>query len=351
MHYFTLATLGSQITRRGRIMQNIALLGAGFIGHVHAKSLATNPRVEFTYVYDTDESRARELAAAYGASFAPLEEILASDRVGAVLIATSTNTHAELIEAAAQAGKAVFCEKPIDLSYEVAERAATTAREAGVPVMIDFCRRFDPAYASLKKAVEKGEIGDIELIQMSTRGPSLPPISYLASSGGQMRDQNIHFFDLLCWITGLEPVSVYAEGSALVDPEVAEVGDVDTSIAILRMSNGALCQIDAQRRIAYGYDERIEISGTKEMMEAGRQQTGWTKRYGQGSVTSEGLDAGWFERIEHTFAPALDEFVSALEEGREPSAGLTDGLRAQRIADAATESLKTGLPVTISYDA
>lgn len=327
-------------------MQKIALLGAGYIGRVHAANLAANPRVQFTSVYDTDEARASELAAHHGIGFQSLESIL-DDDIDAVLIATSTNTHADLIERAAKAGKAVFCEKPIDLSLEVAQRATEVATAAGVPVMIDFCRRFDPAYVSLKNAVASGEVGEVELVQMSSRGPSLPPIEYLATSGGQMRDQNIHFFDLLCWITGLEPVSVYAEGSALVDPRVAEVGDVDTSIAVLRLSNGALCQIDAQRRIAYGYDERIEVSGTKEMVEAPRQQTGWTKRYRDGAVVSDGMYAGWFERIEGTFALALEEFVSALEEGRAPSAGLADGLRAQRIADAATESLKTGLPVSI----
>lgn len=330
-------------------MQNIALLGAGFIGQVHASSLATNPRVRFTSVYDVDTARAEELAKKHGAASRSLEDILGDPHIDAVLIATSTNTHADLLEQAAQAGKAVFCEKPIDLSYEVAERAAKTAEAAGIPVMIDFCRRFDPAYVALKEAVESGDLGEVEMVQMSTRGPSLPPIDYLAVSGGQMRDQNIHFFDLLCWITGLEPVSVYARGSALADPRVAEVGDVDTSIAVLTLSNGALVQIDAQRRTPYGYDERIEVSGTKEMIEAKRQQTGATRRYSMGSIREDGLDTGWFERIEHTFPLALEEFVSALEEGRAPSAGLADGLRAQRIADAATLSLQTGQPVDIAY--
>ena len=215
--------------------------------------------------------------------------------------------------------------------------------------MIDFCRRFDPSYVTLRDAVQSGELGDVEMVQMTTRGPSLPPIEYLAVSGGQMRDQNIHFFDLLCWITGLEPVSVYARGAALADPRVAEVGDVDTSIAILTLSNGALVQLDAQRRTPYGYDERIEVSGTKEMIEAKRQQTGATRRYSRGMIREDGVDEGWFERIAHTFPLALDEFVSALEERRSPSAGLADGLRAQRIADAAARSLETGQPVDIIY--
>lgn len=330
-------------------MQNIALLGAGFIGSVHAAALASHPRVHFSAIYDTDTGRAERLAAEHQTKSKTLEAIFADDHVDAVLVATSTNTHADLIEQAARAGKAVFCEKPIDLSYDVAERAARAAEAAGIPVMIDFCRRFDPAYVALRDAVQSGELGEVELVQMSTRGPSLPPIEYLAVSGGQMRDQNIHFFDLLCWITGLEPVSVYARGAALADPRVAEVGDVDTSIAILTLSNGALVQLDAQRRTPYGYDERIEVSGTKEMIEAKRQQTGATRRYGKDMIREDGLHVGWFERIAHTFPLALDEFVSALEERRAPSAGLADGLRAQRIADAAAYSLETGQPVDIIY--
>jgi len=330
-------------------MPRIAQLGAGFIGHVHARNLAEHPGVDFAGIYDADGSRSAELAATHSvAVYQSVEDVLADASVDAVLIASSTDTHAQLLTAAARAGKAVFCEKPIDLSLEIAREAADVAEQAGVPVMIDFCRRFDPAYASLREAVASGEVGEVELVQMTTRGPSLPPISYLRVSGGQMRDQNIHFFDLLCWITGLQPVQVFAMGSALVDPQVAEIGDVDTSVVSLRLSNGALAQIDAQRRIAYGYDERIEVNGTRQMVEAARQRTGWTNHYGEDELRTNGLDRGWFERIEGTFRSSLDEFVSALDEGRAPSASLADGLRAQRIADAATESLATGRPVDLS---
>lgn len=330
-------------------MQRIALLGAGFIGKVHARNLAAHPRVDLAGIFDVDQSSAREVAALHGTRvFTSVEEALTNPAVDGVLIASSTNTHAQLLTAAAEAGKAIFCEKPIDLSFEVAESAAAAAKAAGVPVMIDFCRRFDPSYAALREAVTTGEVGDVELIQMTNRGPSLPPISYLKVSGGQMRDQTIHFFDLACWITGLDPVSVFAAGSALADSEVAQIGDVDTSVVTLQMANGALCEIDSQRRIAYGYDERIEVSGSRQMVEAARQRTGWTNHYGREQIRSNGLDKGWFERIERTFRAALDEFVSAVEEGRAPSASIEDGLRAQRIADAATQSLTTGQLVEIA---
>lgn len=215
--------------------------------------------------------------------------------------------------------------------------------------MVDFNRRYDADYAVLRAAVTAGEVGAPELIQMSTRGPQLPPLEYLAVSGGQMRDQTVHFFDLLRWITGEDPVEVFVSGSALVDPRVADLGDVDTSIATLRLPSGALVQIDSTRRIGYGYDERIEVAGSTGMIEAGRQRTGFVSRYSLGTVTSTGLHEGWFERMRGTYRVALDAFVTALATDVPDYPTLDDGLKAQRIAEAATESLRTGLPVAITY--
>ncbi|WP_172120311.1 Gfo/Idh/MocA family oxidoreductase [Actinomyces faecalis] len=329
-------------------MQTFALLGAGFIGHVHAENLAAHPDTTFATVFDVDTVRAAELAGRHGArATSSVEEVFADDSIDAVLIASSTHTHADLLTRAVQAGKAVFCEKPIDLSLDVAREAAAAAQASGVPVMMDFNRRYDPAYAALREAVESGEVGTVELVSMSSRGPNLPPLSYLEVSGGQMRDQTIHFFDLARWITGLEPVDVFVAGSAMVDSAVADIGDVDTSVAVLRMSNGALVQIDSQRRIGYGYDERIEVGGSERMVEAARRHTGFVNHYGPGEMRTNGLDAGWFERVRHTYRSCLDAFVQALEDGTPVPAPLEDGLRAQVIAEAATRSLKEGRPVAI----
>jgi myo-inositol 2-dehydrogenase/D-chiro-inositol 1-dehydrogenase len=213
--------------------------------------------------------------------------------------------------------------------------------------MIDFCRRFDTSYAALYRAVRAGEVGEIETAQFIARGPALPALEYLAVSGGQQRDQNIHYFDLLRWLTGHEPVEVFAYGSALADPRVAEIGDVDTSVTILKLDNGALATIEAVRRSAYGYDERIELAGTKQMIEAARQPDGWVRRYGVDSICGNGLQESWLARLIDAFPRALDEFVTAVLEGRPPSATPADGLRAQAIADAATQSLTTGLPVKL----
>lgn len=329
-------------------MIRFALIGAGFIGTAHARNLAAHPGVEFALVHDIDPGRAASVAGKHGAKVAgDLDAIFNSDQIDAVFIASSTNTHAEYLERAARAGKAVLCEKPIDLSIDRVRRAVDAATQAGVPVMIDFNRRFDPNHAELRANVLAGEAGTIELIQMTTRGPSVPPLEYIKVSGGQMRDSTIHFFDLLRWITQDDPVEVHVMGAALADPRVAEYGDVDTSIALLRMRNGALCQIDSVRRTAYGYDERIEVFGSRGMVESRRQRFRGVSRYSGDKIVEDGLHAGWFERIETSYYLALDAFVTALESGTAPSPSLEDGLKAQLIAEAATLSLQKGTPIPI----
>jgi myo-inositol 2-dehydrogenase/D-chiro-inositol 1-dehydrogenase len=327
-----------------------ALIGAGFIGTVHARNLAAHPGVDFALVYDLDAARAQTLAARHGAQVAAdLETIFAAPAIDAVFIASSTNTHADYLIRAAQAGKAILCEKPIDLDIARVRRSVAAVTDAGVPVMINFNRRFDANHAALRASVAAGEAGTIELVQMTARGPVVPPIDYIKVSGGQMRDQTIHFFDLLRWITQDDPVEVHVMGAALADPRVAEAGDVDTSIALLRMRGGALCQIDSVRRSAYGYDERIEVFGSQGMVESCRQRFRGVSRYIGDKIVEDGLPAGWFERIEPTYYQALDAFVGALQAGTAPSPSLDDGLKAQLIAEAATQSLHTGAPARIAW--
>jgi myo-inositol 2-dehydrogenase / D-chiro-inositol 1-dehydrogenase len=264
-----------------------------------------------------------------------------------VVIATPTNTHVEYLTRAANAGKAIYCEKPIGLDYGEAEKAVTAVRQTGVPVMLGFNRRFDASHAAVKQAVEKGEVGKVEIIQLTSRGPQPPTIEYVKVSGGQMRDQTIHFFDLLRWLTNDEPVEVYAIGGALVSAAIGQAGDVDTSIVSIRMASGALCQIDSSRRTAYGYDERIEVFGSEGMAESRRQNFRGMSLYKGQTVTEDGLHAGWFERIESSYYQALDAFLTSVRKGTAPSPSLEDGLKAQLIADKATECLKTGRPAKI----
>jgi myo-inositol 2-dehydrogenase/D-chiro-inositol 1-dehydrogenase len=331
-------------------VQRFALLGAGFIGAVHAESLAANPDVDFRLVYDVAEERAGAVADRHGARVArSLDEVFERGAVDAVLIASSTDTHAEHLRRAADAGIPALCEKPIDLAFDRAAEAVAYVEQRGTPVMVDFNRRFDRDHAELKRIVESGEVGDVELVQISARGPSVPPLPYVAVSGGQMRDQTVHFFDLARWLTGLDPVEVYVAGSALAEPRLSDYDDVDTSVAVLRLPTGGLVQIDNTRRSGYGYDERIEVFGAKGMAESRRQRAGNVARYHEGRIVEDGFPAGWLERIRPTYGAALAAFVAALQDGRPPAPSLRDGLRAQAIAEAATRSLRSGRPEAIVY--
>jgi myo-inositol 2-dehydrogenase/D-chiro-inositol 1-dehydrogenase len=330
-------------------MLKIAVIGTGFIGSVHANNIARHPGAELVAVNDANFEFAKKAAATTGAkAVADIAEILENKNIEALVIGTPTNTHVEYLTRAARAGKAIYCEKPIGLDYAEAVKAVTAVRETGVPVMLGFNRRFDASHAAVKQAVEKGEVGKIEIVQLTSRGPQPPSIEYVKSSGGQMRDQTIHFFDLLRWLTGDEAVEIYAIGGALVSAAIGEAGDVDTSIVSLRMASGALCQIDSSRRAAYGYDERIEVFGSEGMAESRRQNFRGMALYKGRTVIEDGLHPGWFERIEASYYRALDAFLHSVAQGTAPTPSLEDGLKAQLMADKATESLKTGRPLKIA---
>jgi myo-inositol 2-dehydrogenase / D-chiro-inositol 1-dehydrogenase len=330
-------------------MLRIAVIGTGFIGSVHAKNIARHPGAELVAVGDANIEFAKKTAALTGAkAVSDIAEIFNSKGIDAILIATPTDTHVNYLKRAAEAGKAIYCEKPIGLDYEEAEQAVFAVRAAGVPVMLGFNRRFDASHAAVKEAVDRGEVGKVEIVQLTSRGPKPPPISYVKVSGGQLRDQTIHFFDLLRWLTNDEPVEVYAIGAALVDPAIGQAGDVDTSIVSIRMATGALCQIDSSRRAAYGYDERVEVFGSEGMAESARQNYRGLSLYKGHQILKDGLHPGWFERIEQSYYEAIDAFLKSVEKGELPSPSLEDGLKAQLIADKATESMKTGQAIKIS---
>jgi myo-inositol 2-dehydrogenase/D-chiro-inositol 1-dehydrogenase len=331
-------------------MIRVALFGAGFIGTVHGRNIAAHPRASLAYIYDVNREAAEQLAASLGAAVASSpEEIWAARDVDAVLIASSTNTHADLLSGAIRAGKPAYCEKPIDLDIERVKAVVQEAQHADIPILIGFSRRFDPNHLGVREAVQSGAIGSIELMHLTSRGPQPPPISYIKVSGGQFRDQTIHFFDLACWIAGEDPVEVYAAGAALVDPAIGAAGDTDTSMLILKMPSGALCHIDNSRRSAYGYDERIEVFGSSGMIQSERKRSRDVSLYSGSKVIADGLHPGWFERMRPSFGLALDAFISTV--GGQPAAypTLRDGLRAQMIAEAAVESLRINRPVAISY--
>ncbi len=331
-------------------MQRFALVGAGFIGTEHGANLAAHPDVDLVVIYDVDATRARTLAQRYGVRWTTaVDDAFDPAAVDAVLIASSTDTHAENLRRAADSGLAVLVEKPIDLDLDRAVATARYVMERSTRAMVDLNRRFDRDYVEVKRIVDDGGIGSVELLQLTSRGPAVPPLAYVAVSGGQLRDQAGHFFDLARWLAGSDPVEVFAVGAALAEPLLTAYGDVDTSVATLRLASGALAQVDCVRRIGYGYDERLEVMGSVGLVEAGRHRTGRVLRYSAGAVIDDGMDPGWFERVRPTYAAALDHFVRAIETGQDPSPSLVDGLKAQAIAEAATASLRSGRAEPVVY--
>ncbi|ORM69845.1 Gfo/Idh/MocA family oxidoreductase [Pantoea rwandensis] len=330
-------------------LQRFALIGSGFIGQVHAANLAAHPGIELAMVCDIDLSRAEAVAQRYGARAASVQQALNSKAIDAVLIASATPTHADLLEQAVLAGKAVYCEKPIDLSLQRAREVVEKISPVQVPVTVGFNRRFDQSHQQLKAQLKQGVIGRSELIQMVCRASELPPLSYLQASGGQMRDQAIHFFDLLRWLTEDEVKTVGAMGAALAMPEIRDF-DVDTSVLIMRMQQGALAQLDNTRRTAYGYDERISVMGSEGMLSSESQSARGATLYQGKGITQPGLYADWFSRVKETYYTHLDAFVRHINgEKVEGLPGLIDGLRAQAIAEAAQLSLTRGEFVDVEW--
>jgi myo-inositol 2-dehydrogenase/D-chiro-inositol 1-dehydrogenase len=330
-------------------MIKFAQFGAGFIGKVHGANIASHPQSELTYIYDVNAAAAEELAAKLGAKVASSPEEIWESNIDAVLIASSTNTHADLLSGAVQAEKPVYCEKPIDLDMDRVKAVAQQVQHTDLPILVGFSRRFDANHSGIREAFLRGEIGKLEMMHITARDPRPPALDYVKVSGGQFRDQTIHFFDMLRWLANEDPVEVYAAGAALVDPAIGEAGDVDTSMLILKLPSGAMCHINCSRRADYGYDERVELFGSKGMAISRRKPRREVTLYKGDSVISEGLHPGWFERMKPTFYEALDAFIKAVHGEPAEYPTLMDGLKAQMIAEAAYESLKTNKPVPITY--
>ncbi|MBU6498417.1 MAG: inositol 2-dehydrogenase [Rhodospirillales bacterium] len=325
-------------------MLTIAVIGAGRIGQIHARNIAAHPAARLAGVSDLDGGAAARLAEACGAPAVSLEAAFGAD---AVLIASPTPTHADYIERAAAAGRAVFCEKPIDLSVARVRQCLDAVSRAGVPLMVGFNRRFDPHFASLQRRLAAGEIGRAELVTILSRDPSPPQPSYVAASGGLFRDMMIHDLDMARFLLDAPIVEVFATASCLVDLDIGAAGDVDTAIVSLRTAGGALCQISNSRRATYGYDQRIEVHGSAGLLRAGNvTATTVEVATGDGFRTDPVLPF-FLERYAAAYRAELDAFVTAVSGGTPPAPGGEDGLAALELADAAALSLRTGQPVRL----
>ncbi|MEO8487782.1 MAG: inositol 2-dehydrogenase [Betaproteobacteria bacterium] len=323
-------------------MTEVALFGAGRIGKIHAGNLARQPGVKLKTVVDPDAAAAKALAAQHGASVGTVEGVFADAGIRAVVIASSTDTHADLIERAAHAKKAIFCEKPVDLAYDRALRCAVTVRNAGVPCMIGFQRRFDPTFAAAHARLLAGEIGDPEMLIVTSRDPGLPPVEYLKRSGGIFKDMLIHDFDIFRWILDDDAATVYATGSCLVDPTVASVGDVDSTAVTIRTKKGRLAQINTIRRAAYGYDQRFEVIGAKGMLQAGNHRPTEVVSSTAQSVSADKPEHFFLERYQRAYANEIAHFFDAIAKGTPIRTSIDDGVKALELAEAATISWREG---------
>jgi myo-inositol 2-dehydrogenase/D-chiro-inositol 1-dehydrogenase len=319
-------------------MIEAALFGAGRIGRIHAGNLARQAGARLKYVADVNQAAADELASRHGAKVATVDAALADKSVGAVVIASSTDTHADLLLRAAQAGKAIFCEKPVDLDLARAVSAAEAVKRAGVTCLIGFQRRYDPTFAALKSRLVAGEIGDPEMLIVTSRDPGAPPVDYIKVSGGIFKDMLIHDFDIFRWILDDEAATVYATGSCLTDPAIEAAGDIDSTTVTIRTRRGRLAQINTSRRAAYGYDQRFEVLGAKGMLQAGNHRPTEVAAHTAVSVSRDKPEHFFLERYRVAYANEMAHFIDAVAGGMPVRTTIADGVKALELADAATRS-------------
>jgi myo-inositol 2-dehydrogenase / D-chiro-inositol 1-dehydrogenase len=319
-------------------MADVALFGAGRIGKIHAGNLVRQPGVKLRYVVDVDTNAAAALARQHGAQTASAETVFADAGVAAVIIGSSTDTHADLILRAAAAGKAIFCEKPVDLALDRARTCAEAVARAGVACLIGFQRRYDPTFAALKTRIEQGEIGDPEMLVVTSRDPGAPPVDYVKRSGGIFKDMLIHDFDIFRWILDDEAATLYATGSCLTDPAIGAAGDIDATAVTIRTRRGRLAQINTLRRAAYGYDQRFEVIGSKGMLQAANHRPTEVVAWSAQSVAADKPEHFFLERYRAAYAAEMAHFFDALAHGARMRTSIDDGVKALALAEAATTS-------------
>ncbi|MFB2550537.1 inositol 2-dehydrogenase [Ensifer soli] len=324
------------------------LLGAGRIGKVHAKAVSGDPDAVLVAVADAFAGAAEALAGQYGCSVRSIEEIEAADDIDAVVICTPTDTHADLIERFSRAGKAIFCEKPVDLDVERVKACIAVVEETGAKLMVGFNRRFDPHFQAVRRAIDDGRIGAVEMVTITSRDPGAPPVDYISRSGGIFRDMTIHDFDMARFLLGEEIVRVAATAAVLVDPAIGEAGDYDSVSVLLQTASGRQAIISNSRRATYGYDQRIEIHGEKGMVLAENQRPVSIEIANGDGYTRPPLHDFFMTRYTEAYANEIAAFIAAIEKGAPISPTGADGLAALILADAALTSVKTGAVVELS---
>ena len=329
-------------------LPKVALLGAGRMGQVHGRNAAANPRLDLVRVVDPKPEVAQAMAAELGCAVGTVEDVLADPAIGAVLIATSTSTHLDLVLAALAAGKAVFCEKPLDLDLARLRAHAAHLEHPPQPLYVAFNKRFDPHYGALKGRLDAGEIGALETLHLISHDPAPPPPAFIPTSGGLFRDFTIHDFDMARWLLDEDPVELFAWASCLVDPAIAAAGDVDTARLVLTCASGKLCVISNTRRSGYGYDQRAEAYGSKGAAFAANPRLATTETWTQAGALAAPIYPGFQTRYAASYAAELDHFASVLAGEAEPLTAYAASVGALALAEAAARSVATGAPVRLA---
>lgn len=325
-----------------------AVLGAGRIGQVHASAIATVPDAQLTAVADPVAKAAQSLHDTFGCDIRTIDEIETADDIDAVIICTPTNTHSDLIERFCRAGKAVFCEKPVDLSLDRVKACLRVVEQTKGKLMVGFNRRFDPDFNALKTAIDQGRIGEVEMVTITSRDPGPPPYEYIKSSGGILRDMTIHDFDVARWMLGEEVETVLAAASVLVDPNIGALGDYDSLNIILKTASGKQCTITNSRRATYGYDQRIEVHGSDGGAQARNTHEANIEIAGTAGYHRPPLLNFFMTRYKAAYAAEIAAFIDAVQnDGPMPTTG-HDGLMALVLAEAALTSINEGRAVKTS---
>ena len=329
----------------------VGVIGAGRIGKIHAENLATRiPGVVVSAIADINQQAAQALAEKLHVAnaFSDYRKIIEDKDIDAVAVCSSTDTHADLIIAAANAGKHVFCEKPVDHSLDRIDKAINAVSKAGVQCQIGFNRRFDPNFKKLHDLVQSGKIGDLHILRITSRDPAPPPAEYVKLSGGMFLDMTIHDFDMARFLSGSEVEEVYAIGEVRVDPAIGAAGDIDTAVITLKFANGAIGTIDNSRKAVYGYDQRAEVFGSGGMAATANNTPNSSVYSNADGVVSEKPLYFFLERYMESFVAEMRDFINAIREGNPTPVNVFDGRKPVVIAMAATRSMLENRPVKLS---
>ena len=324
------------------------LLGAGRIGKVHAKAVTGNPKAKLVAVADAMAPAAQAIADQYGCEVRSIAQILAASDIDAVVICTPTDTHADLIEQFTNAGKAVFCEKPIDLSLDRVKACLKVVRANKGTLMVGFNRRFDPHFMAVRAEIDKGSVGAVEMVTITSRDPGAPPLDYIARSGGIFRDMTIHDFDMARFLLGEEVTEVSAMAAVLVDPAIGKAGDSDSVQVMLKTATGKMALISNSRRATYGYDQRIEVHGSKGVVSAENQRPVSIELANASGYTRPPLHDFFMTRYTEAYAAEITAFIEAVGTKKAAAPSGEDGLAALALAEAALLSVKEGRSVKVS---